>query len=151
MRISDRLPVPVAWMGYGGLLPFVVFALAAALDHPHQASWSDVLVGYGAVILSFVGALHWGFAMLGQGLTPAERRASYTWSVVPALMAWPATVLAGPIASLLLMAGFVVHYVQDRRLYQRLDLPLWYLPLRGRLSLLACLALGVNTVVTWPA
>lgn len=151
MRTLAPLPTSVAWLGYGGLLPFLALAVASAADVHHRLAWSDVLVGYGAVILSFVGALHWGFAMLGDGLTPGERRGTYVWSVVPALLAWPATWLSAPLACPLLIAGFVAHYLQDRRLARSLDLPAWYLPLRGRLTLVASLALAATAWFAYPA
>lgn len=138
------LPPHVAWLGYGGLLPFVALAALTAVDAPRAALWSDALVGYGAVILSFVGALHWGFAMSLPTLDPGLRRRVFVWSVVPALLAWPATMLAGSVASLILVVGFVLHFVQDRRLAGRAMLAAWYLPLRWRLSVVASLCLLVN-------
>lgn len=86
------IPGPVAWLGYGGLLPFVTLA-AVGLLAPTTPWWSAALLAYGAVILSFVGALHWGFAMAQSGLSTAERTRCFVWSVVPSLMAWPATLL----------------------------------------------------------
>ena len=59
--------------------------------------WSDAMLGYGAVILSFIGALHWGVAMCATGLDPAQRRRAFLWSVAPALLAWLATVVDGAI------------------------------------------------------
>ena len=35
------LPRTVAWLGYGGLLPFLVLTPATLLDHHHGAVWSD--------------------------------------------------------------------------------------------------------------
>jgi hypothetical protein len=61
--LAQALPRHVAWLGYGGLLPFVGLAALAGFDPHHLLAWSDALVGYGAVILSFIGALHWGVAM----------------------------------------------------------------------------------------
>ena len=77
-------------------------------------------------------------------LDPRLRRRAFVWSVVPALLAWPATVLAGSMASLILVAGFVLHFVQDRRLAGRAGLAAWYLPLRWRLSVVASLCLLAN-------
>lgn len=150
MRALASLPPSVAWLGYGGLLPFLTLAAASAADVHHRLAWSEVLVAYGAVILSFVGALHWGFAMLGDGLSAAERRGCYLWSVVPALLAWPASWLGAPLACGLLIFGFVLHYLQDRRLVRLLDLPGWYLPLRRRLTAVACLALAATAWITVP-
>ena len=40
------------------------------------------------------------------------------------------------LASLLLVAGFLSHYWQDRRLAGMAELPAWYLPLRSRLTVM---------------
>src|SRR3989344_5401461 len=121
------IPGPVAWLGYGGLLPFVTLA-------------------DGAVILSFVGALHWGFAMAQSGLSTAERTRCFVWGVVPSLMAWPATLLPPAGGAALLVTGFVAHLVQDHRLAARTSLPAWYLPLRWRLTPTACVFLAVGAM-----
>lgn len=139
--LPDTLPTSVAWLGYGGLLPFIGLPLLAALDPHHQPLWRDALVAYGAVILSFVGALHWGFAMQLPELDAAQRRNRFIWSTVPALLAWPAVLLEIQLAAPLLVAGFIAHYLQDRRLARASTLPGWYLPLRLRLTTVACLSL----------
>ena len=131
-------------LGYAGLIPFVVLAPASLLDTHHGITWSDALFAYGAVILSFVCALHWGFAMALSGLSTAERTRCFVWSVVPSLMAWPATVLPPAAGSLLLITGFAAHLVQDHRLAARTSLPAWYLPLRWRLTVTACVCLAVG-------
>lgn len=131
------LPAYVAWLGYGGLLPFIGLTILAALDGHRATLWSDLLLGYGAVILSFVGALHWGLAMGLPALDAGLRRRAFVWSVVPALLAWLATMLPGSSASLMLVMGFAWHFVQDRRLARCAKLAAWYLPLRSRLSLVA--------------
>jgi hypothetical protein len=139
------LPRTVAWLGYGGLLPFLVLTPASLLDHHHGAVWSDALYAYGAIILSFIGALHWGLAMSLPELSERQRSAWFAWSVVPALIAWPAVLFSPPLAAPLLVVGFIAHYLQDRRLARQATLPGWYLPLRLRLSSVAvvCLVAGV--------
>ena len=131
------LPRTVAWLGYGGLLPFLVLTPASLLDHHHGAVWSDALYAYGAIILSFIGALHWGLAMTLPELSERQRSAWFAWSVVPALIAWPAVLFSPPLAAPLLVFGFIAHYLQDRRLARQAKLPGWYLPLRLRLSSVA--------------
>lgn len=134
-------PRTVAWLGYGGLIPFLVLALGSLLDHHHGAAWRQALYAYGAIILSFVGALHWGLAMSLPELTERQRSARYAWSVAPALIAWPAMLMSPALAAPLLVAGFVGHYLQDRRLAGQATLPAWYLPIRLRLSSVACVCL----------
>ena len=143
--LSNILPRHVGWLGYGGLLPFLLLAPISLLDAQHGPLWSDALFAYGAIILSFIGALHWAFAMTLNELSEKQRTARFVWSVVPALLAWPALLLAPPLSGLLLIGGFLAHYWQDRRLDAIAQLPAWYLPLRFRLTMVACLCLAAGS------
>lgn len=138
---SRTPPRLVALLGYGGLIPFIGLAVLARVDPVRQAHWSAALQDYGAVILSFVGALHWALAMQATGLSQTRRAQAYAWSVVPALLGWVALQLATPAAGLLLAAGFAGHLWADRGLAARMALPAWYLPLRLRLTAVASLCL----------
>lgn len=144
-RNSPALPVTVAWLGYGGLLPFVALMPASLIDHHHGVLWSNALYAYGAIILSFIGALHWGLAMSLAELSERQRSGHFVWSVVPALIAWPAALFSPPLAAPLLVMGFIAHYLQDLQLAGRATLPGWYLPLRLRLTSVAvvCLVAGL--------
>ncbi len=157
--MNDTVPAPspdatpprhVAWLGYGGLVPFVGLAAASLLGVQPRAT-SLALLAYGAVILSFVGALHWAFAMLLPQLAVMRRTWMYAWSTVPALMAWCALLLEPRVGSVMLVVAFALHYVQDRRLSAQGLLPAWYLPLRLRLSTVASVCLlapGLQAAVT---
>jgi ABC-type Na+ efflux pump permease subunit len=135
------MPRTVAWLGYGGLVPFLLLALGSPLDPHHAALWNRALLSYGAIILSFVGALHWALAMTLPELSERQRSAWYAWSVAPALIAWPAMLISPRLAAPLLIAGFIAHYLQDRPLAGQAMLPAWYLPLRLRLTTVACVCL----------
>ncbi|NMG01570.1 DUF3429 domain-containing protein [Azoarcus taiwanensis] len=144
---NSHMPFSARWLGFSGLLPFIGLAVAALVDPMRATLWNHALVAYGAIILSFVGALHWGFAMTAGGLSQGERTGRFAWSVMPALIAWAALLLVGAsvlFAALLLLAGFWLHYLQDRVLAHRADLPAWYLPLRLTLTSVAsvCIVVG---------
>jgi len=141
MLFSPR-PAAVAWLGYGGLLPFVGSALLCWLEPNHRSLWLDLLLAYGAVILSFVGALHWGFAMVHPASSGQSVSGMYLWSVMPALVGWVAMMVTPAVGAALLLAGFLSHYRQDLRLARLLPLPAWYLPLRLQLTVVASLCLG---------
>jgi hypothetical protein len=149
-QLSQPLPdanapsTVVVWLGYGGLLPFVLLTLGVLLDPAHGTLWRDSQLAYGAVILSFVGALHWAFAMTLPELDAGQRAVRFVWSVIPALLAWTALLLPPLLAATLLIAGFVVHYLQDRRLDSISNLANWYLPMRLRLSSVACICLAAS-------
>jgi hypothetical protein len=134
-------PHVVRWLGYGGLLPFVALAAATWFDGNHSSLWRDALLTYGAVILSFIGALHWGFAMSQSDMATNQRTRSFIWSVVPSLLAWMALLMKPKYAVMLLVTGFLIHLWQDKRLVQLVNLPAWYLPLRVALTFVAALSL----------
>jgi len=147
---NEPLPPIVGFVGYAGVLPFAGIALVAWVDAAHAPLWQFTLLAYGAVIVSFVGALHWGVAMTASRADDGlGRRWSglYAWSVVPALLAWAALLAQALLvhgmawAVALLVLAFVVHYVLDRRMARAMNMPSWYLPLRLRLTAVACLCL----------
>lgn len=151
MNVSSSISPPrhIVLLGYGGLLPFIGLALLILTSVEYRPLLAVALVNYGAVILSFVGALHWGFAMSVQNLSAELRRNRLIWSVIPALIAWLSTLLPVPVGCLLLIVGFVVHFWQDRQLVRAVNLDAWYLPMRFRLTAVAsvCLLIGAIAVV----
>jgi uncharacterized protein DUF3429 len=142
---SPSAALPSRALGYAGLIPFAAAALLALLGPP---SWRGPALGalaaYGAVILSFLGAVHWGFA-----LRAPEGEAPAAWprlglGVVPALVAWVALLLPLRPGLALLAAGVVAVAAAETAAARRGFMPESYLGLRWPLSLGAgaCLALG---------
>lgn len=123
-------------LGYAGLVPFVLGALLVWLVRADVHAYVALaLSAYAAVILSFLGGIHWGLAMRLDA--PAPR--VLWWGVVPSLVAWPAAVMP-PDAGLVVQGlMLLVCYGVDRRLYPALGAAGW-LTLRFRLSAGAALA-----------
>ena len=142
IAVTTSTPAPARLLGFGGLLPFVTLAAASAFDPSHAAFWRHALVAYGAVILSFVGALHWGFATVWESHSAHYRSRLMGWSVVPALGAWIALLAPSQIGLALLTLLFAVHYVFDLGLARRSNLPGWYMRLRTPLTAGAVLSLA---------
>ncbi len=129
-------------LGLAGALPFVALAVAAWTTVPERVPVVERwLVAYGAVILAFVGALHWGLAMRADAVI-ARPWAVLGWSVAPALAGWIALVLPAPAAIVVLMAAFLAHLAMDRRRAAALGAADWYLRLRGALTTLVCASLA---------
>ena len=125
-------------MGFGGLLPFVGCAALMYSDKPSiavLALFANAV--YAAVILSFVGAVHWGLSMR------ADRSPYwYIWSIVPALLSWLAIVILEIRFSILaLIIGFTLSWSVDRQAHIRGLIPSWYMTLRDILTAGAILSL----------
>ncbi|MGB5766955.1 MAG: DUF3429 domain-containing protein, partial [Arenicellales bacterium] len=70
-------------------------------------------------------------------------------SVLPALIAWPALLLAQSLALVILLAGFIGLYTYDRSVEKAQALPGWYIPMRTRLTavVVLCLASALLSVI----
>lgn len=142
-RPESSLPSGASALGYGGLLPFVAAVLGIALlDGDLRVFAVRALLAYGAVILSFLGAVHWGLLI--------ERPASETprrlfAGVLPALAGWTALLLPQRHGLALLAVAFGAFWLYEHRVLGAKLLPEAYLGLRRNLTLGVCslLALGL--------
>lgn len=135
-------------LGYLGLLPFIVPTVFLFYDHHHLGMWQHFLLSYGAVILTFVGALHWSFAMALQELSASKQRNLFLWSIVPSLVAWLALSIPKIYGFMLLVAFFVLALWRDESLAAKVSLAPWYLPLRRNLTLVAVICLLIAAFFT---
>ena len=146
---SSGAPIPPAalWLGLAGLAPFVWGV--ATLWSETLYLWTAGLVGqrfvgpyvglfYGAVILSFMSGVLWGFATKAEGRTAAL---GYALSVLPALWAFFTTGGGAQAAALALIAGFVVILALDWTFWRLNLAPSWWMRLRLVLTagVVACL------------
>ena len=133
-KIEDKVPSLVTQLSYAGLIPFVALAPAIWIaDKEVSALASFALVGYGASITSFLGAIHWGLAMRE---THQQRKASYIWGVIPSLIAWLALLQIPAFGLILLTLLLWICYAIDRATYTRYLLRSW-LGMRLRLTVVA--------------
>jgi glutaredoxin len=131
-RLAGRAPSSGEWLGYVGLIPFVVALLGFAFgDDARQSYFARQFIAYGAVTLSFVGAVHWGRA-LGGGHMAVMRMAV---SILPALIGWAALLLPATRAAWLLLAAFILLRAWEASEPVAGTLPDWYRRLRTRLTL----------------
>ncbi|MBU0725094.1 MAG: DUF3429 domain-containing protein [Alphaproteobacteria bacterium] len=137
------IPRPVLLLGLGGLIPFIAGAVGGwTLIEPLNRAAQDMQVAYAALILSFLGAVHWGAALSRPD--GARHWGWMAWSVTPALTAWVAIMPPAPVALMILMAGFLVCLAVDIRAVQLGLLPRWYLGLRRVLTPIVLICLGAT-------
>ena len=127
-------------LGYAGLLPF---ALGAALIWIVRADAQPyvavALSAYAAVIVSFLGGIHWGLGFRAQ---PAEAW-RFVWGVLPSLIAWVGVVMPPYAGLVVLGVALIGCYLVDRRVYPRHGAAAW-LTLRFRLTVVASLSCFVG-------
>ena len=147
--MKAKQPGPSLWarrLGVGGLVPFV--GLAVALWLVPSGDWplaGMALLGYGATIASFLGAIHWGLVMR-EG--PAQSALMLLWGVVPSLLGWVALLLGHATGLLLIAALLWACFAVDRALYPRYQLQAW-LPMRWRLTLVASISCLAGAAALW--
>jgi hypothetical protein len=143
-RDPGALPPGTAWLGYAGLLPFAACALAVALlgEEPREFA-ARALVAYGAVILSFLGAVHWGL-LLARPAPDTRRRLAV--GVLPSLAGWAALLLSPRHGLALLVVAFGAFWLYEHRALGTSLLPDGYLRLRRELTLGACSLLAIGLV-----
>ncbi len=126
------------WLGYAGLIPFVALALAVALNlAPGRDAHARWLIGYAALIASFLGGIHWGLVMraaAGEGVS-----ARLWWGVAPSLLAWAAWEMPPAGALLWLAIVLVACFIVDRGVYRAAGAAAW-LGLRLQLTSVATLS-----------
>ena len=127
-------------LGNAGLAPFVLLAATVWLVDADLQPWAAMaMAAYAALIVSYLGGIHWGLAWKQPDAPAEQQRAHLWWGVAPSLVAWPG-VLMPPHAGLVWLAlALVLCYLVDRRLYPNAGVGHW-LTLRFRLTAVATLS-----------
>ena len=136
-------PLPFL-LGLSGFVPFWGLALAKATGWPHAIPAGEVdamLATYAATILSFLGGIRWGVAVVAAGRPRVAT--DFVFGVTPQLFAWGALVLPDPWRFWVLGIGVLALGPIDRNLVARGLAPDWFGRLRMILSLGAGAALFV--------
>ena len=129
--MRSDLPPPARLLGPAGLIPFAALAIGIWAGMPGAGT---ALAAYGATILAFLGAVHWGLALAA----PATERGA-DWGrlglgVVPSLIAWVALLLPLPIGLGLLALAILGTAAAESWAAQAGLVPRAYLGLRWLLS-----------------
>jgi len=120
-----------AWVfGLAGLIPFFGLAGMATIGpEPWRIVAQVLLTQYGALIVSFVGALQWGYAVQ-RDARGGEAWARYGFSVLPALWSLLALQFTLFTAMQMLAVALMVCLIADMVFYRWSPLPPWFFRLR---------------------
>jgi len=157
-----EVPKEVLFLGGAGLIPYVATSACTLflvwdvkniqeqgagyiLDSQSALSFLEFLepvqVGYGAVILSFLGAIHWGLEFASFGGNSPYRR--YFLGILAPALAWPTVFMPYDIALLTQFLGFTGMYFADARATTLGWAPRWYTTYRFLLTFIvgACIVI----------
>lgn len=154
-----RLPFLIFLLGLAGLVPFAVLAGSIFIGHlfAPQPHLMMALLAYGACVLSFLGAVHWGLAMerpdIISGRTTSDLdRWRLIFGICPAVLAWLSlyigmvtTLRSGLTAEIL---GFVAVYSFEKLGWKRGAIPQGYIRLRLGLTIGAVVSLIIALLGT---
>lgn len=141
----EDVPKDALYLGIAGVVPYLATSLETvylAYEINHANATGDglifsgqsaelalhmletVQVGYGAVILSFLGAVHWGLEWAGYGGRTGYRR--YAAGVIAPAVAWPTLLLPIEHALITQFLAFTFLYYNDARASVKGLAPHWY-------------------------
>ena len=137
-------------LSLAGLLPFIWSALTVL--SPELALWASRAIGprfigpfvglfYGAIILSFMSGVIWGFATKMSG---PSATAGYVLSVIPALWVFFSHGGGPESAGTSLMFGFVGILLIDWTFWRNEIAPPWWMQLRVMITAIVLICLGVG-------
>ncbi|KAK3400632.1 hypothetical protein B0T20DRAFT_150241 [Sordaria brevicollis] len=101
-------------------------------------------VGYGAVIISFLGAIHWGLEFAEKTPSHARTRFRYGMGLLAPIIAWPTTLMSIQWALTTQFLAFTGLYYADSRATVRGWAPAWYATYRFVLTGIVGIALFIS-------
>ncbi|KAJ3361517.1 hypothetical protein GGF32_007275 [Allomyces javanicus] len=146
----SAVPTTPKLLGLAGLIPFAGATVGAwtCVGADDIIAFQLVEATYGASILAFMGAVHWGTAMAHEGVTDTHTLSKrYALSVLPSLIGWATLSMPADIALATQLAAFNALLYADVRAWRHGSVPRWYPNLRIWLTGIVSACLGA----TWLA
>ncbi|KAE8146952.1 hypothetical protein BDV25DRAFT_161486 [Aspergillus avenaceus] len=159
----ESVPKEALYLGMAGVIPYLATSLETvylSYEINRAATLGDGLlfsgqsaelmlhmlepiqVGYGAVILSFLGAIHWGLEWAGYGGKLGYKR--YAAGVVAPAVAWPTLLFPVEYALISQFLAFTFLYYNDARAAAAGRAPHWY----GMYRFVLTFIVGASIVAT---
>jgi hypothetical protein len=133
------------WAGYLGVVPLIacLAIVGLASNYAVRELAERGAIAWGALLLAFTAAVHWGLALAGALRCPTARLA-VPLAFVP--LAGAAVLLGGQRALALLVVGHGILWLYEHRVLGE-ALPPLYLALRRQLAIAICMLLALTMFV----
>ncbi|MCJ1313086.1 hypothetical protein MMC25_006763 [Agyrium rufum] len=140
-----EVPREALYIGMAGVLPYLATSLSTVylawdINHAHATGTGLIFseqtaelllhivqplqIGYGAVIISFLGAIHWGLEWAKYGGEHGYRR--YAFGIVAPAVAWPTILFPVEYALITQFLAFNFLYFADAQATMKGWTPPWY-------------------------
>ncbi|RYP92092.1 hypothetical protein DL770_001753 [Monosporascus sp. CRB-9-2] len=120
------------------------------ISHESAQHWLGLLeplqLGYGAVIISFLGAIHWGLEYAERAPLRERTRFRYGLGVLAPAAAWPTLMLPVEFALTAQFGAFVALYWADTHATRRGWAPSWYSTYRFVLTAIVGAAIALSLI-----
>ncbi len=115
-----------------GAVPFVALSVAVSMHmFPNVKAISGLLLTYAAIIVSFMGGIHWGVAVVRYADSRKIANMLIVESVWPSLIAWGVLFYGNTFTQLLVMTLlYTFVWTIDSLLYSNDMIPQWFFTLR---------------------
>ncbi|KAI1260819.1 hypothetical protein F5Y18DRAFT_241950 [Xylariaceae sp. FL1019] len=167
----SNVPKESYWLGLAGTLPYLGTSLSTVyLSWVLNTQWpsssafvnnimisqdsarellhtlESLQLGYGAIIISFLGAIHWGLEYAEKTPDLARTRFRYGMGVMASVVAWPTLLMPVEFALTGQFAAFVALYFADARATVRGWAPSWYTMYRFALTAVVGVAIVLSLI-----
>ena len=148
MPPQKNIPRSALLLGWSGVLPFALLAglIEADVNVTDVVDPRAALITYAAIIISFMGGVHWGMAISDEasgGADSSTQALRLVFSIAPALVGWLATFFIFGVAVILLIGAFVVLVIYDIWAATQQWAPTWHPRLRMQLTTAVVAALAL--------
>jgi hypothetical protein len=145
-KARQRSPIAVRVIGYALLIPMVAMAMVVALTYPSAgiAGVLKVEITYAVALLSFLGGVRWGIALMSGGVHLHFRPLAIITLILP--FAWVILFMTTPVALAALMAGYLLIALGERA-STRSPVPQWYYALLVPFTIMIEIALGLSLLI----
>ena len=137
-------------IGVLGLFPFI-FGLVDLWVNKNELLFKINLPKYyGAIILTFLGSKYWGIILNLHGKNKLSNQLEVNiiiWSILPSIIGIIVLSIQNSFSIIILAVGFILSQIIDELLYNRINLPYWYLMLRRALTSLVLVILICTYII----
>jgi Protein of unknown function (DUF3429) len=143
---TKRVNTAAEWAGYAGVLPLLLCLGGVGLlpEYAWRELAQHAAIAWGAVLLAFAAAVHWGLALAGRLPWSTVRLGA---SPAAALLAATGVVLGGQRGLAVLVVGHGGFWLYERRAVGD-QLPPEYLNLRRQVAFATCMVLALTMFVS---